>query len=70
LDRGIAMSQSLLFICGLIILVGLYILGWNDGNSMTEKKYQKVCMEMYSDMPYNKVEDFCKQLLKFEKDVK
>jgi hypothetical protein len=64
------MSQSLLFICGLIILVGLYILGWNDGNSMTEKKYQKVCMEMYSDMPYNKVEDFCKQLLKFEKDVK
>lgn len=35
-----------------------------------EKRYQTKCIEKYSDMPHNKVTEYCTTLLKFEKDPK
>jgi hypothetical protein len=43
-----------------------FFIGQSDANTYTHNK----CVVKYSDMPYNKVEEHCKTILKFEKDAK
>ena len=52
----------------LILLIGCigFLVGWAD----TEENYKNKCVAKYADMPHNKVEDYCKTILKFEKDPK
>ena len=52
----------------LILLIGClgFLVGWAD----TEENYRHKCVAKYADMPHNKVEDYCKTILKFEKDPK
>jgi hypothetical protein len=40
------------------------------GVAESEAHYQANCVAKYAEMPHNKVEDFCKTILKFEKDAK
>jgi hypothetical protein len=54
----------------LIAVVFMMFLGFIAGIAETEHTYQEKCVAKYAEMPHNKVEDFCKTLLKFEKDPK
>jgi len=40
------------------------------GVRSSEERYQRRCVEKYSDMPHGKVGKFCEELLKFKKEVK
>jgi hypothetical protein len=55
---------------GLIIVVLLTVFGWFVGHEDARIEIKNACVAKYADMPYNKVEAYCKTLLKFEKDAK
>lgn len=40
------------------------------GVSSAETNYQEKCVAKYAEMPHNQVGDYCKKILKFEKDAK
>lgn len=52
----------------MLLLVGglSFMVGTLDQQSV----YQEKCVAKYADMPHNKVENYCKTLLKFEPDPK
>jgi hypothetical protein len=52
----------------LAIFISLLI-GFSYGYADSRSDIQEKCVNYYSDMPHNKVEDHCKNLLKFKKDV-
>jgi hypothetical protein len=51
-----------------VILIGFC--GFMIGLAETEATYQDKCVAKYADMPHNQVVDYCKKILKFEKDAK
>lgn len=52
----------------LIVAIVMAFLGFIVGYIEVKSDYQENCINKYSDMPHNKVEDYCKNLLKFKKE--
>jgi len=50
----------------LVTIIIAFFVGELSGTVTTKQEYQTACVAKYADMPHNKVEDFCKTLLKFE----
>ena len=48
------------------VSISCFLLGADARSTSLEVK----CIVKYADMPHNQVEDHCKTILKFEKDVK
>lgn len=44
----------------------MLVVGYVEGSSSVEDSYQQKCVAKYAEMPHNKVENFCKDLLKFD----
>lgn len=51
----------------LIVLISSIAFSYVLGVNYTFDKTQQKCVAMYSDMPYNKVNAHCKELLQFKK---
>ena len=51
-----------------VALIGFF--GFTFGLVSMESNYQEKCVAKYAEMPHNKVGDYCKTLLKFEKEAK
>ncbi len=49
-----------------VAIIVAFFVGSMEGTATTKQEYQAACVAKYADMPHNKVEDFCKTLLKFE----
>jgi hypothetical protein len=54
----------------LFFIVFIGFIGYISGAIDIEHSYQEKCVAKYAEMPHNKVEDYCKTILKFEKDPK
>jgi hypothetical protein len=54
----------------MIVAVILLFLGFMCGMTAEENSVQEKCVAKYAEMPHNKVGDYCKTILKFEKDAK
>jgi hypothetical protein len=52
----------------LVLLVGLF--GFTAGLIDANHTYQEKCVAKYSYMPHNQVGEYCKTILKFEKETK
>jgi hypothetical protein len=52
----------------LAVLIGFF--GFVTGLTVMETNYQGKCVEKYAAMPHNQVGDYCKTILKFEKEAK
>lgn len=53
-----------------IMVVGLCVMSFLSGLAAYESNIQEKCIAKYSDMPHNKVTEYCENVLKFEKDSK
>lgn len=53
-----------------ILFVAIATLVFLVGRVEQQATFQEKCVAKYADLPHNKVEDYCKALLKFEKDPK
>lgn len=54
-----------------IVVIGIFMLfagGLITGANVERDQRQEKCVAKYSDMPNNKVHDYCKELLKFNKE--
>jgi hypothetical protein len=49
-----------------MLIAAAYFAGNFEGTASITQQYQSACVAKYADMPHNKVEDFCRVLLKFE----
>ena len=56
------------FIIVLAIIFIMFISGMTIGTLDERDIYQQRCVVKYGDMPSNKVQDYCKELLKFNKE--
>ena len=54
----------------IIVGVVLIFLGFLCGIKAETNDTQEKCVAKYAEMPHNQVGDYCKTLLKFEKDSK
>ena len=54
----------------IILVVILIFGGFMVGATEERATIMERCVAKYADMPHNKVEDYCKTILKFEKDPK
>jgi hypothetical protein len=54
----------------LIFAVLLGVMGCVLGVISCSDHYEEKCIAKYADMPHSKVKDYCKTLLKFEKEAK
>lgn len=54
----------------IILVVILIFGGFMVGATEERATIMERCVAKYADMPHNKVEDYCKTILKFEKDAK
>jgi hypothetical protein len=51
-----------------IVLIGFF--GFTAGLMESEHTYQEKCIAKYAHMPHSQVGDYCKTILKFEKEAK
>lgn len=55
------------FIFAIAIIVLFSGGSYNMGIDYTNRHFQQKCVAKYSDMPYNKVQAHCKEILEFKK---
>ena len=54
------------FILSIVIIFVCGFCGYAGGLADSSTEYQAKCVAKYSDMPYNKVQAHCKELLEFK----
>ena len=54
------------FILSIVIIFVCGFCGYAVGLADSSTEYQAKCVAKYSDMPYNKVQAHCKELLEFK----
>jgi hypothetical protein len=54
----------------IIVVVLLIFIGFLGGIVAAENDVQEKCVAKYASMPHNQVGDYCKTILKFEKEAK
>ena len=59
-----------MFVLTVVLSVLIGFTGFTVGIVASADNYQEKCVAKYAEMPHNKVGDYCKTLLKFEKDAK
>ena len=50
----------------LIIIVPVFMIGLNVGSYNTKGRYMDHCIAKYGDMPANKVEQHCREIMEFK----
>lgn len=54
----------------LVVAMFSMFAGFVTGTALVADNYQEKCVAKYAEMPHNQVGDYCKKILKFEKDTK